>query len=148
MEALQDPSIILYYKFLCFVLRMINKTNIHFQKEGSTIHLYHELIRDLYQNLLGLYYNRDKIKRTSLFEDIDPSDKSNFLPINQIYLGATVHEISNTPKYITNQEILMGVKVICRGFLITICSEIKYRFSGTEQLMKLCFVFSFFFFFF
>ena len=83
-----------------------------------------------------------EIKRASLFEDIDPSNKSNFLPINQIYLGAKVHEISNTPKYITNQEILMGVKVRCRDFLITICSEIKYRFSGTEQLMKLCSVFS------
>ena len=78
MEALQDSSIILYYKFLSFVLRMINKININFQKEGSTIYLYHELIRDLYQNLLGLYYNRDKIKRASLFENIDPSDKSNF----------------------------------------------------------------------
>ena len=36
----------------------------------------------------------------------------------------------------------MGVKVRCRGFLITICSEIKYRFSGTEQLMKICSVFN------
>lgn len=96
--VLNDPSIFLYLNFLDYILPYLNTFNLIFQSKGPPLHLLHNKIQDVYISLLGIFYHPGSITRSRLHL-IDPQNKSQNVPINQIYLGATLHKLFNKQEY-------------------------------------------------
>ncbi|XP_066939776.1 zinc finger BED domain-containing protein 5-like [Macrobrachium rosenbergii] len=89
-EALQDPSMLLYFQFLNFILPHFNTFNQLFQRKEPTIHLLYNKIRTLYRSILR-YYLHNKLTEDQLAV-IGPCNENNFFP--WMFL-----KVSRTQKY-------------------------------------------------
>ena len=133
-ESLDDPSVFLYLNFLDYLLPKFNTFNLIFQSKGPTLHLLHEKIQDVYISILSIFYNPANITRSRLHL-IDPKNTSQHIPVNQIYLGATLHELFNKEEY-QRGNMINDVKNRCKRFAIVACEEIKARFDLNNSLWK------------
>ncbi|XP_076032994.1 uncharacterized protein LOC143020457 [Oratosquilla oratoria] len=133
-EALNDPSVFMYLTFLDYILPKLNNVNLLFQSKGPTLHLLHEKIQDVYIGILSMFYNPVHITRSKLHL-IDPNNTVQHIPINQIYLGAALHELFNNEVY-QRGTLINDVKERCKKFAIVACVEIKSRFDMNNSLWR------------
>ena len=94
----------------------------------------HEKIQDVYISILSMFYNPSSITRSRLHL-IDPNNNSHHLPVNQIYLGATLHGLFNKVEY-QRGNMINDVKERCRRFAIVMCEEIRSRFDVNNSLWR------------
>lgn len=93
-------------------------------------------VKKTYIELLGSYMDANYLRRTPLAE-INPSDKSKFLPRNQIYLGVDVIDfINNLPIFYRDENMIKDFFNNCVMFLCTGCNEIKSRFDFENNLLQ------------
>ncbi|XP_042237675.1 protein ZBED8-like isoform X2 [Homarus americanus] len=136
-ESFRDPSLLLYYNFLNFILPKCNKLNLLFQSESPTIHLLHDSICQLYRNLLG-YFCRPEVFQTGNLDAVDPRDDENHLPISQIYLGATIHGLLQSEQYREHSNAVKDVQFRCRIFMINLCVQLRQRFELGSKFLWMC----------
>lgn len=70
-------------------------------------------------------------------EDIDPTDEAHYLPLHQVFLGHSLHSQFQNGGIRDRPSLIMDVRVRCRQFLITMCTQIKRRFPLNDNLWKL-----------
>lgn len=133
-ESLNDPSIFMYLTFLDYILPKLNTFNLIFQSKGPTLHLLLEKIQDVYISILNIFYHPGSITRARLHL-IDPKNKSQHVPVNQIYLGATLHELFNREEY-QRGNMINDVKDRCKRFAIVACEQIRSRFDFNNCLWR------------
>lgn len=137
-EALQDPSVLMYFTFLTFILPKFTKMNLMFQKTESTVHKLHNSCKTLYRNTLRCYYKQEVITSTPDITRIDPCEEKHFAPLEHIYLGAEVHRLCQSPEYRENTKLICDVRRRCRTFLVTACMEMKKRFPLDSKMLEMC----------
>lgn len=140
--ALNDPSVLMYFKFLSFILPKFTQLNLMFQKKESTVHMMYKACKTLYKDTLRYYYKQDIINSTPHVEHIDPFEERNFVPLDQIYLGAELHILFQSPEYRGNAKLIHDVRSRCRTFLASVCLEMKKRFPFDCKVLEMCSVFS------
>ena len=136
-EALRDPSMLIYYQFLNFILPHFTKFNQLFQRTEPTIHLLHDKITTLYKDILRYFYLPNKINGDHLAL-IDPCNESNFVPLNQVYLGYDALKTMQEPDVSQNAPMVEDITKRCRQFLVTACVQIKQRFPLDSKMLQLC----------
>lgn len=124
----------LYYLFLKWVLPKFTILNEILQSEKPKILSMYDGVKKTYIELLGSYMEANYVRRTPLAE-INPADKSKFLPINQIYLGVDVIDFINLPIFSRDENIKKDFFNNCVMFLCTGCNEIKSRFDFENNLL-------------
>lgn len=142
LDSLKDPSLFLYFTFLNYILPKFNTLNLLFQRHEPTIQVLHKRCNDLYIDLLRSYMKREELDRVNDITSIDPEDTSKFLPSNQIYLGADIHVLLQSEDYRSRTDMVRGVRVRCRHFMISACQEIKKRFPLNSKKLQMCSIFS------
>ncbi|KAJ0172078.1 hypothetical protein K1T71_012051 [Dendrolimus kikuchii] len=96
LEKLNNPFYKLYFCFLEWSLPLFNKFNKEFQSEKVVVHNLHGKIRELYQEILLRYLQREYVMRPNLSE-IDPENKRHQLHDAALYLGVKVYELLKHP---------------------------------------------------
>ena len=134
-EFLQDPSVFSYLTFLNYILPHLNSVNVLFQSRQPTIHLLHDKICNLYRLLLDCFCYSHIIAKVPLC-DIDPSDQRMYKPVDQVYLGAELHCLFQSPEY-QRDGMVVNIKTRCRTFLIETCQQLRKRFDMNNRLWKL-----------
>lgn len=134
VTGMNDKSIFLYLNFLNFILPTLTHFNLLFQRKSPTIFLVHRKIRTLYQTTLANFCRKEAISNTYL-GNFNPSDPNNWKPVNQVYVGAEIHKLTQKEVYRTNQTMITNVKLRCRGFYVKLCEEIKKRFDMSDPLL-------------
>lgn len=81
-----------------------------------------------YKELLTCYMMRDYVKKTNI-NDIQPSNKEKFLPLDNIYLGVKVMNFSQKPEIFKNKQLEID-------FLNTCVLEIKKRFNFQHTVLS------------
>ncbi|XP_068244854.1 uncharacterized protein [Palaemon carinicauda] len=89
-ERMRDPAVFLYFTFLDYILPKFNDFNLLFQRNYPTFHLLFDKITKLYRSILGTFCQPHILQKQSLMA-IDPCNESNYVPLNQLYLGAELH---------------------------------------------------------
>jgi len=130
-HAFHDPSILIYFTFLKWVLPKFVNLNKLFQNDRPVICLLHSKMTAAY---IGLFYSY--MKRCNNPISIDPEDELNFLSLRQIYLGVEVLTLLQKPDIIGNETMIEDVLGKCRLFLITSCKEIKARFDFNNTVLN------------
>lgn len=141
VKDLNDPSIYVYFNFLNFILPICNNFNLLFQRETPTIYLVHFHINRLYKTTLQYFCRREMIDRSDL-QHFDPSQEVNHMPLNNIYLGASVHMLLQKEEYYKNVDMVTDVRRRCRLFMIKLCEEIKKRFQLQDDIWKMASLFN------
>lgn len=136
IKDISDPSVFLYFNFLNFILPSFTRLNLMFQRDAPTIHLMHDHITQLYNNLLR-YFCRSEVVERAHPMSIDPSLSSNHKPLNQIYLGPAVHGLLQTDAYKQNKDMVTDVQSRCRQFMITMCQQLQKRFDLNSQFWRM-----------
>ena len=134
VTGMNDKSIFLYLHFLNFILPTLTHFNLLFQRKSPTIFLVHRKIRTLYKTTLANFCREEAISNTYL-GNFNPSDPNNWKPVNQVYVGAEIHKLTQKEVYRTNQTMITNVKLRCRGFYVKLCEEIKKRFDMSDPLL-------------
>lgn len=129
-HALHDPSILIYYKFLQWVLPKFINLNKLFQSDKPLICLVHNKMTTTYTDILYSY-----MRRCHNPLSIDPADSSYFLPLNQMYLGAEVLTMLQAPDVTRNEIMVKDILERCRAFLIISVKEIKARFDFNNPVL-------------
>lgn len=129
-HALHDPSILIYFKFLQWVLPKFVNLNKLFQSDKPVIWLVFSKMSITYTEILYSY-----MRRCHNPLSVDPNDSSNFLPLNQMYLGIDVMNMLQTPEVIKNQVMVQNILEHCRKFLIISVKEIRARFNFNDPIL-------------
>lgn len=96
-HAMHDPFLLIYFKFLQWVLPKFVNINKLFQSDRPVLCLLHKKMHELYNNIFYSYMRTCDSPTT-----IDPSNTSYFLPLIDIYLGAEVQNLLNKPEIYKN----------------------------------------------
>lgn len=131
LTALNNHTFKLYFSFLSYILDIVNKINLELQSEGFKMHVLLSRITDLYKTILRNFMNHVYINERPLNQfSFHPS---NYLPLNDIYVGANC-EIIIVENHIPDNE-LKQFKISCLNFYVELCSEIKKRFKFNDPVL-------------
>ena len=112
VKDIKDPSLFLYPYFLNYILPLINKVNLLFQRDTPTIHLLYEQVMNFYVILLRRFCCREIVDKAEL-ATFNPDLPGNHMPLNQIYLGSAVHGLLQMNPYSSNKAIVEHVQLRC-----------------------------------
>lgn len=121
---LNDPATKAFYLFLQWVLPKVTNMNELFQSEKPVATVVHERMTECYLELLSCFMKRNSIC-TTRSNEINPTDESNWLPLNQIYLRIGVYNQLLLPELNQKPEVVQDIKIRCRSFLVTLCDQLK-----------------------
>ncbi|XP_051168521.1 uncharacterized protein LOC127286207 [Leptopilina boulardi] len=131
---LNDAATKAFYLFLQWVLPKVTSMNELFQSEKSVVTVVHDKMNESYYDLLACFMKRNYIHTTPANE-INPTDESKWLPLNQLYLGIAVSNQLLLPELIQRPEVVHDIKFRCRLFLITLCDQLKKRFDFDDPVL-------------
>lgn len=136
LNRLRDPSIKLYYYFLDFVLPLFNILNKEMQSETVKIHTLYEKIENVLRTLLDCYIKKEHLAKTPI-DEIQYKDPQNFVPIENVYLGANIMGLIATNSHKLNNTELFNFRKRCVEFLIESCAQIYKRFDAKSKSTKI-----------
>lgn len=135
-DGFKDPSVRFYFHFLNFILPKFTEFNKLFQRADPTIHLLYNACKTLYIDVLRLFYKHEYLHVDPMH--IDPEKEEHYLPLEQVYLGADVHRLLQTPEYSQCKALVSDVKKRCVTFLATACTQMRSRFPLESTVLKHC----------
>nr|XP_023013328.1 uncharacterized protein LOC111503289 [Leptinotarsa decemlineata] len=131
LENLNHPIYKMYFKFLSYVLDIVNRLNLEFQSEKTKIHLVQKRVRDLYRTLLRNFIKKEHIDKTPI-QNINPSNPRSIIELEKMYLGAQVELMIND--FEVND--VRDFKLRCLDFYIELCTQIKNRFDFENPVLN------------
>jgi len=108
-HRLHDPSLFMYYTFFNCILPKITSLNKLFQSDKTVIHSVHIRMSELYKDIIFSF-----IKKTPNPFIVDPKDETQYLPLNSIYLGASMFVLTQNKNI--NEQMLVDVLRRCIDF--------------------------------
>lgn len=127
-NALKNPIFKMYLSFLSYVLNLISKLNLNLQSEQPKVPEMLDNLTTLYKCLLNCFIKKTVIEEKKLNE-IVPNNPNNFLPLEELYLGAKVDVIEKDPNLNIPPTELHNFKLRCLDFLIEVSIQIRRRFN-------------------
>lgn len=130
-HRLIDSETKLFFYFLQWILPKFVDLNQYFQNERVVITAVYTKMTETFKDMLLTYLNPNYVHKTNL-SDIDPNNASEFINLNELYLGVRVAENINK----LNRQEKDDFCIRCRQFLIVSCNEIKKRFDFKENILS------------
>ncbi|XP_050063107.1 uncharacterized protein LOC114121778 [Aphis gossypii] len=132
---LNDPFMKLFYYFLDWILPMFNKFNSFFQTKEVVVNDLHEMIVELYTEILQCFLKKDYVFRTPL-NDINPKNGQYQLINSQLYLGINVLRHKEKAEIVNDPSRLKDFYEKCRQFLQSATVEIKKRYNMSDPVLS------------
>ena len=117
MASLQNHFTQAYLEFLSYQLERLNDFNRLFQSEQPLLHNLKHEIEGLVKSIASDFIDLGIVKTTQV-KDLDPSDLTKHVPLQQTYVGiaatSTIHSIKDKAK----DEDINKFFIDCKNFLI------------------------------
>lgn len=131
---LKNPHFKLFFEFLAYVLPKFQQFNLLFQSKSPNLHILHSRIQLLYRDFLSCYMKPSFI-RTVPLEQIDPTNTSLMLPLNELYLGVNIASQLVQSTILTRKDLVHHFLRKCLDFFITSALEIRKRFPINDSVI-------------
>ncbi|CAH1101950.1 unnamed protein product [Psylliodes chrysocephalus] len=89
LEKLRKPETKLYLDFLAYILPLFNQLNLLMQSEKPQLHRIYEEVTCVLKTLMDYFIKADILEKNMIYK-IDYKNPRNFLPINDMYFGASI----------------------------------------------------------
>lgn len=133
VSALRDPVIKCYFLFLSYILKLVNGFNIEFQSQRTLIHLVIPRVSSLFKTVARGFMQSSAVVNSEIL-DIDFTNKKNYLPLNEVYLGAKAElKVSKHEK----PEEFQNMREKVREFYIELLFQFKKRFGFDREDLKI-----------
>lgn len=133
-EQIASPSYKMYFYFLSHILDIVKIMNVEFQAEGFRLHKIYNTFEDNLKLILSFFIKKNIILNTKNISEIDISDISNYLPLNEVYIGA------NAETYIKDKDLSdeenRNIKTKMLEFYVELCLQIKKRFNFNDEALQ------------
>lgn len=129
LEKINNPQYELYINFLAHILPIVNKINVEFQSSQPKIYLLYERITSLFKTILKYFFKSNYVDSICDVFKINIVNTREYLPNDQIYLGAKVEILIQKNIFNDNNE-LIKLYNNCLSFYIELCTQIKNRFKN------------------
>lgn len=139
-NSLNDKIHKLYFYALDYILQSVNKLNIIFQGDYTTVHTAFKDISEVYVCLLSCYIKGNYLKTADQLA-IGPKSTVNFMPLKDMYLGVNVS--TEIDRLSTDVSLKPGIKTFLQriqSFLTELCSQLKTRLPLTNIFKDLQFL--------
>lgn len=133
---LRDPFVKLFYHFLSWVLPKVVTMNAYFQSESVVITSLAEKMEYAFKELLTTYMTQKYVATTPLSK-VNTENKTEFIPLENIYLGVQVLEELKKPEVSIRPDLIGDFRARCRNFLIKFCKGIQERFDFDDPLLNM-----------
>lgn len=128
LNDLRDPLTKPFLQFLQFVLPLFNNLNKEMQSEKPKIHNLYNSISSSYKVLLEYFIKREIIE-TQPLRAINYRDPGNFLPLEELYLGAKI------PLLMLDRDSNLILRKRCLDFFIESANQICMRFDFNNEVL-------------
>lgn len=132
----------LHYHFLSYVLPLVNKLNVKFQRENVQIHKYLRTIQAGLTSIQDCFIKPDVLKKKNPF-DVDHRNPANFRKLDEMYFGAKVEnlvnqvlQVSDPVRMISNKDVVNSFRSKGLEFFIELCSQIKQRVKHKDPVVS------------
>lgn len=102
--------------------------NQNFQSDKVVLPYLHKMMEEAYRNVLLCYMERQYVTKTAISE-IDPSNKTWFLPKKNVYVGIDVMNEISKPIISEMPQLLEMFFERCQLFYSCLCVEIRKRYD-------------------
>lgn len=133
LSALNNNINKMYLYFLSYILKIINNINIEFQSERPRLHQLLPRVSAIFKQILKNYLKLNYVNNTET-NKIEIRNPSNFLPLENMYLGFKVQEIIESVHVQLIPTELHNFRINCLNFYIELASQIKDRFPFGNEL--------------
>lgn len=130
LNQLQDPLTKPFLIFLQFALPLFTNLNKEMQSEKPKLYQLHTSVSTVYKTLLEYYIKRQVIQEQALYE-VNYKDPANFLPLEEIYLGAKIAIIMSS----LSKESAYVLRKRCLDFFIESAYQINKRFNFRDEIL-------------
>ena len=138
LNKLSDPSTELYLGFLQFILPLFNDLNKEMQSERPKIHTLFDRVSVAFRTIVECYLKPEYVAKTDVC-DLQYRDPTNFLSIEEIYLGGRVTAAIYSKSTGLNENEIKAFKTRCLDFLIEGANQIykRFPFKSPFKLLKI-----------
>lgn len=130
-NGLSDPKTKLFFYFLQWILPKFVELNAYFQNERVVITSLFSKMCETFRAIVLCYLKPNYVHKTDLSE-IDLNNNSNFINLNEIYLGVRVLENIN----LLNDTQKDDFYIRCQRVLIVAATEIRKRFVFKDNILS------------
>ncbi|KAG5881883.1 hypothetical protein JTB14_008696 [Gonioctena quinquepunctata] len=130
-NALRNPIYKVYYTFLSFILNIVNKLNLLFQREKPSITSLLSVLKKHFKILLRSFLKHDYVEKTKI-NSIDPLNVHQYSNIENMYFGATTELLYAT----LSKDELLTFKKHALDFYITLSLQIKKRIDFNDTILN------------
>jgi len=134
LQKLQDPLTKMFLMFLEFVLPIFNNLNWELQSATPQIHNLHKNMCTLYKTLLECFIKRTVIQQMPI-SLININDPQNYLPLEEIYMGAKILAILHNKRF-DNQQLHV-LRTRCLSFYVEGAKQIRKRYDFDNTVLKM-----------
>lgn len=136
LTAMRNPVTKAYFLFLAFFLPTVVELNLIFQSSKYTLHNLLFCIGAKLKSVLKYFMNPSYVNSSNL-ENINPNNNSEYLKIENIYLGARVHAftlgLQNNETY---KNDITQFKVKCLSFYVEFSNQVLKRINFKDPVLK------------
>ncbi|KAI4455636.1 hat family dimerization domaincontaining protein-related [Holotrichia oblita] len=133
-KKLNDPTTKMFLQFLEFVLAFFNNLNKEMQSESPKLYKLYKNITQILQSIFDCFIKREYLKKTGI-ENVEYTNPSNYLPIEEIYYGANVSKSLLELNLAGDQITFFGLR--CLHFYIEACRQIIQKIPLKGNIIKL-----------
>lgn len=126
LRNLEYPLMLMWLKFLNYVIRKIEAANEILQAVDTIIDETNDVMTNLTRDLMSLYIKPQHLQSMTDINDIDPNDGRNMLPLNHIDLGEDALKMLRNTHDLSLEE-KQDFIIVCRTFLARLCTELQKR---------------------
>ena len=135
LSALKNPIFKLYFHFLGYVLPKFTHFNKLFQSEKPNIHFLGKNLGTIYRSFLSCYMTADYVRSKPLNE-IDPTSKSDMVPLLSMSMGEYVSNFLSKPEIGSMRRELMGFLEHAQLFYIEAANQIQKQFPVDNPVIN------------
>lgn len=131
INALRNPIYKVYYTFLSYILDIVNKLNLLFQRERPLITSLLSVLKKQFKIIVKSFLKGDYVEKNKV-HSIDPLNVHQYLNIDDMYFGAKTELLYGT---LTNDELLT-FKKRALDFYVTLSLQIKKRIDFNDPILN------------
>ena len=128
LASLQNHFTQAYLEFLSYQLERLNDFNRLFQSEQPLLHILKHEIEGLVKSIASDFIDLGIVKTTQV-KDLDPSDLTKHVPLQQTYVGIAATSAIHSIKDKAKDEDINKFFTDCKNFLIESILQIRSRFD-------------------
>ncbi|XP_031328947.1 uncharacterized protein LOC116170670 [Photinus pyralis] len=139
LKTIENHFTKIYLEFMSYTLELLNGFNLMFQSEAPLLHKLKPQVESLLKSLCSNFIDVKYIRKQGSVLKLNHTDPTNFVPLDQLYLGIqaseSIQNLKNDPN-VAREDIERFFKS-CLNFYIEVVTDIKTRFDFSDPVFEI-----------